>query len=310
MPRVTTLVLVIFVAMAILLPAWGQISGVITITLPNLVIGQDRADPTKSHVIQLRLNNRTTMSIHNVFVYVYDVNNNRASVTFTDAYDGTGLVSDGSYFISPSGSRLFTLTSPAQAAPMTLKITSLQNADGLPNVVASATPLELDANGLPIPQLDANGLPIPSGDILDPSTITQTGQTFGVGIDVNVPGVDTNVTLSNQNVGTIANATLSVYDGYNIVTSGHIPMATVQIPISPGSPISGTVSQLFANSGLFGMFANPLTMGNGQPASMVQQFLTITVDESIAVMLSRTNLCSNGAALCATGTFAVPLSNQ
>jgi hypothetical protein len=310
MPRVTTLVVVIFVAMAILLPAWGQISGgAITITLPNLEVGQDRADPTKTHVVQFRLDNRTP-SLHNCYVYVYDVNGNRTSVTFTDAIDGTNVVSDGSYFVSPWGSMLLTLTSSAPSSPITLKVISLQNADGLPNVVASATPLELDANGLPIPQLDANGLPIPSGDVLDPSTITQTGQSFGVGIDINAPGVDTNVTLLNQNVGTIANATLSVYDGYNTASSSRVPMATVQIPISPGSPISGTVSQLFVNSGLVTLVANPPKMGNGQAAPMIQQFFTITADEPISVMLSRTNLCSNGAALCATGTFAVPLANQ
>jgi hypothetical protein len=103
---------------------------------------------------------------------------------------------------------------------------------------------------------------------------------------------------------------VSIYDGYNIATTNHVPMASETFPLSAGGLVSTTISQLFAqNAALIAAFANPPLMGNGQPDPMVQQLITVTSDQPISLGVSRLNVNPDGS-LMTTGAYAFPLASQ
>ena len=303
--RNVTLAMAIVVALVALLPAWGQTNGgAVTTTLSKLMFGVDPRDATMTWTTTLRLINRTPNAMHNEIVAVFDARGNRSVAMFTSLYGGSNPTSEGWFWVSPVGEcRLVVtgLTPTTVAAPSKVTVEALQDADGLPYIVASAT----------VQETDANGLIVQSYEVVDPSTVQRTpGQAFGFGTDLGVPGLDANLILFNPNIGITANVTVSVYDGYNTATSGHTPITSVTIPVIPGSPVSQMLGQLLANnSDLANLFANPPAMGNGQPDPLLQQVITVTSDQPVALSVSRTNVGSDGS-LTATGAYAFPLASQ
>jgi hypothetical protein len=220
------------------------------------------------------------------------------------------------------------LTPTTVATPSEVTVEALQNADGLPDTVASAT----------VQEANANGNIVQSYEIVDQTTVAKNpGKGFAVGADVGVESVDTVLALSGpacarQNVASAsiglpkfpgrrppvracrdasaANVTVSIYDGYNIATTNHVPMASETFPLSAGGLVSTTISQLFAqNAALIAAFANPPLMGNGQPDPMVQQLITVTSDQPISLGVSRLNVNPDGS-LMTTGAYAFPLASQ
>jgi len=325
-----TLAMAIAIAFVALLPAWGQTGSVATTTLSNLKFGQDSTDSTMTWSTTLRLVNRTSNAMHNEISAV-----NPLCAKLSSVYGGTVSVACGDMsYVSPLGEDrevLAGLTPTTAAQNSQVTVQSLQNADGLPNIVASAT----------VQQVDASSNIVQSYEVVDPTTVAKNpGILFGFGADIGVAGVDTDIILSvpteagcrqsgsragagatltllkpkggcasrgnSENV----NVTVAIYDGYNTATGARSPIASVTFGLPAGRPASSTLSQLFAeNADLIKAFANPPLMGNGQPDPMVQQFVTITSDVPVSLNVTRLNTNSDGS-IVTTGAYAFPLASQ
>ena len=330
-----TLAIAILIAMVALLPAWGQTGSAVTTTLSKLMFGQDPTDPTMTWTwtTTMRVVNRTPDAAHNEITAMSPV-----CPSITTVYGGTVAAdcSDISY-ISPLGEDRRLFAYPAVATSSQATIESLQNADGIPVIVASAT----------VQETDAKGNIVASYEVVDPTTVAKNpGTSFGFGADIGVEGVDTNIVLAvprsvscpaprrigggtldmlrpdgrcgdprigripGENLPAAAQVTVSIYDGYNTATGNRTPLASITFGLPAGLPMSSTLSQLFAtNADLIKAFANPPLMGNGLPDPMVQQFVTITSDNPISLSVSRLNMNPDGS-LVATAAFAFPLAKQ
>ena len=89
-----------------------------------------------------------------------------------------------------------------------------------------------------------------------------------------------------------------------------MPIATATFPISAGNVVATTVSRLFASNAAFiAAFANPPTMGNGQPAPMIQQLIVVTSDHKISARAFMLDMDPDGA-LVTTGAYMFPLASQ
>jgi hypothetical protein len=331
--RNITLAIAIVFALVALLPARGQTGSAVTTTLSNLMFGVDPTDSTKTWTTTLRLTNRTPNAVHSEIDTFFDNSGNQlpSPLLTSSVYGGTGAAVQEKSYISPLSENreiLAGLTPTTVAILAEVTVEALQNADGLPDIVASAT----------VQEADANGNIVRSYEVVDPTTVARNpGQGFAVGADIGVDGVDTVLALSGpacarQNVASAsiglpkfpgrrppvracrdasaANVTVSIYDGYNIATSNHAPMASVTFRLSAGGLVSTTISQLFAqNAALIAAFANPPLMGNGQPDYMLQQLVTVTSDQPITLGVSMLNANPDGS-LVTTAAHAFPLASQ
>lgn len=244
---------------------------------------------------------------------------------------GPVATGEATFYVSPLGEDrkvLTGLTPTTLAQPSQVTVEALQNADGLSDIVASAT----------VQEADANGNIVRSYEVVDQTTVAKNpGQGFAVGADIGVEGVDTGLVLSgpscamqtvaSASIGlpklpgrrppvracrdaSAANVTVSIYDGYNIATTNHVPTASETFRLAAGGLVSTTISQLFAqNAALIAAFANPPLMGNGQPDYMLQQLVTVTSDQPISLGVSRLNVNPDGS-LMTTGAYAFPLASQ
>jgi len=334
MAKRMTLAIAIVFALVALLPAWGQTAtgSAVTTTLSNIKFGVDPTDGTKTWTTTLRLVNRDA-TMHNENVSYLDASGNQLFAMTSDLYGASGPSNGCLLYISPLSERrriLAGLTPATLAVSAQITIEALQLSDGLPDVVASAT----------VQETDANGYVVQSYEVVDPTTVAKNpGQGFAIGADLGIPGVDTafvfsgpscggkeiaalaphmmlerfsreRVSVGGCSAGSAANVTVSVYDGYNIVTANHVPMASVKFQLAPGDVVSETVSQLFSgNAALIAAFANPPTMGNGQPDPMLQQLVTVTSDQPISLEVSRLKVNPDGS-LITTGAYAFPLAQQ
>jgi hypothetical protein len=326
----TSAIAIVF-ALVALLPARGQTGSAVTTTLSNVKFGVVPTDNTKTWTAELRLVNRDSVAPHNEIVRILDADGNQAFATGTWVYGGTNATNGCISYISPLGEErivLAGLTAATFAVPLRVTVEALQNADGLPNIVASAT----------VQEADGNGNIVQSYEVVDPTTIAKNpGQGFGVGADIGVDGVDTVLALSgpscarqtvaSASIGrpgfpgrrppvracrdvSAANVTVSVYDGYNIATTNHVPTASETFRLAAGGLVSTTISQLFAqNAALIAAFANPPLMGNGQPDYMLQQLVTVTSDQPITLGVSMLNANPDGS-LVTTAAHAFPLASQ
>jgi uncharacterized protein (TIGR03437 family) len=274
---------------------------VVTCTLKGLMFGVDPTDPTRTWTTTLRVVNRTATTKHNTIVSVRDANGNPLAVLDTSTFGWSDVATDSVFFTSPLGENRDILTAPAPgivAASSQVTITSIQYADGMPAIVADAL----------VQEADPNGVIVRSYAVVDLSTIKRIpGQAFCFGADVGVSGVDTNLILSNPNAGA-ANITVSIYDGYNIATSGEgrTPVASVQVPVSAGNTISQTLSQLFANSADLASFLTQAPWVSGQPAPTLQEFVSVTSSQPFTVGVSRLNANPGGSPVT-TPAYAFPL---
>jgi len=255
--------------------AWGQVTGsqVMTTTkLPNVMFGQGSngtSFTTKFFVV-----NRDQLNSHGGPMTIIDGNSNWVNAQLTDANGNVQVVAaQGIYSVPAASQVMFTLqgaTPSFIATPVEIDLGAYKNVDGFPDLVASAL----------VQQYDANGNLLTSIEVVDPTTISASGNGFILPLDPS--SSDTVMSWSNFGSAT-ANITVTMQPGFNLSLLS-TPPPSVSFKFAPGMG-TWSVSQLFANAGLASFFAQAAAAG--QP--LTQNSVLVTSDQPVAPTATRLN---------------------
>jgi len=277
-------------------------------TMANAMVGVDAADSTLTWRTTFRFFNRDTVAHSGMEQTVSPDGSEQFPVMWSIPSGGTGVwTNGGGGGIAPIGGTwvIFTGATPTTiATPFAVTLLALQASDKLPALVGETL----------VQQFDAAGNIKRSYAVADPATVTNApGTVFGVQVDAGYPGQDVALIVTNPDPSAMATVTVAIWNGYNdtadyVIRRQKESVASVQVFVAPGTTVSQTVSQIFANDSAYQSFVSAPAWPTGAPNGTAS-IAVVASNVPVNVGAIRVNINPDQTMIMTPG-FAFPLVPQ